>query len=231
MRETSDFEIPSTPKAFTRSSTFRVETPWTYASWTTASNACSARRRGCSNDGKVGPRPNLRDRQLDRAHPRVPRPRATAIAVRRPIARALVALGADQPRDLGFHQRLREHTNALPQHVPILLLEELANKRRQIHSGLGHRVNTSVCASPARENSRKDARWPSRCLCRAPTEFPPRPGTLTLRNRAKSESSGVGVMMTEGPFGSRHHGQFLKGTRCAATVWRARQGSNLRPPA
>jgi hypothetical protein len=52
MRETSDFEIPSTPKAFNRSSTFRVETPWTYASWTTASNACSARRRGCSNEGQ-----------------------------------------------------------------------------------------------------------------------------------------------------------------------------------
>jgi hypothetical protein len=31
---------------------FRVDTPCTYASCTTASSACSARRRGCSSDGK-----------------------------------------------------------------------------------------------------------------------------------------------------------------------------------
>jgi hypothetical protein len=29
IRDTSDLEIPSTPSAFTRASTFRVETPWT----------------------------------------------------------------------------------------------------------------------------------------------------------------------------------------------------------
>ena len=52
-------------------------------------------------------------------------------------------LGADQPRDLRFHERLREYADALPQHIAILLLEELANKRRPIHSGLRHRVNTS----------------------------------------------------------------------------------------
>ena len=40
------------PRAFISSSTFRVDTPWTYASCTTASSACSARRRGCSSEGK-----------------------------------------------------------------------------------------------------------------------------------------------------------------------------------
>jgi hypothetical protein len=44
----------------------------------------------------------------------------------------------------GFHQRLRQHADALPQDIAILLRKQLANERRQIHSGLGHRVNTSV---------------------------------------------------------------------------------------
>ena len=44
-----------------------------------------------------------------------------------------------RPGDLRLHQRLREHADAFPQHVAILLLEELANKRRQIHPWLGHR--------------------------------------------------------------------------------------------
>jgi hypothetical protein len=47
-----DFDTPSSPSAFISSSTLRVETPCTYASCTTASSACSARRRGCSNEGK-----------------------------------------------------------------------------------------------------------------------------------------------------------------------------------
>ncbi len=64
--------------------------------------------------------------------------------MRGPPAGALVPLGADQPGHLDFHQGLRQHPDAFPQHIPVLLLEELANERRQIHSGLGHRVNTSV---------------------------------------------------------------------------------------
>jgi CBS domain-containing protein len=67
------------------------------------------------------------------------------LAIRRPLPGALVPLGADQARDFGLHEGLREHPDALPKDIPILLLEELANKRRQIHSGLRHRVNTSVC--------------------------------------------------------------------------------------
>ena len=94
--------------------------------------------------GKIRARPHLGDRQLDRAHPRVPRPHPVAVAVARPLGRALVPVGANQAGDLRFHQRLREHPDALPQHIPILLLEELANERRQIHSGLRHRRNTSV---------------------------------------------------------------------------------------
>ena len=93
---------------------------------------------------EIRPRPHLRNRQLDRAHPRVPRPHPAPVAIRGPLGRPLVPLRPNQPGDLRFHQRLREHADALPQHIPILLLEELANERRQIHSGLRHRVNTSV---------------------------------------------------------------------------------------
>jgi hypothetical protein len=70
-----------------------------------------------------------------------------------------VPLGANQASDLRLHEGWRQHPDALPKDIAILLLDELANERRQIHSGLRHRVNTSVWASPARENSRKDARW------------------------------------------------------------------------
>ena len=64
----------------TSRSTFRVLTPLTYASSTTATIACSLRRRGSRNDGKYeGPGPLLRDQQLDLTHPRLPRPRTRAL--------------------------------------------------------------------------------------------------------------------------------------------------------
>jgi hypothetical protein len=43
------------PRAFTNSSTLRVETPWTQASWTTAESARSAFLRGSSSEGKYPP--------------------------------------------------------------------------------------------------------------------------------------------------------------------------------
>jgi hypothetical protein len=52
------FEMPLIPIAFTsspeqvRGPTERVETPWTYASWTTAASAFSAIRRGSRKPGK-----------------------------------------------------------------------------------------------------------------------------------------------------------------------------------
>ena len=44
--------MPVIPKACTSASTRRVETPWTYASWITATSARSARVRGSNNVGK-----------------------------------------------------------------------------------------------------------------------------------------------------------------------------------
>ena len=48
----------------------------------------------------------------------------------RPLPGALIPLGAHQFGDLGLHQRLGEHADSLAQHVPILLLQQLANQRR-----------------------------------------------------------------------------------------------------
>ena len=56
IRDTSDLEIPLVaPRAFTRSSTLRVLTPWTQASMTTANRARSIRRRRSNSDGKKLP--------------------------------------------------------------------------------------------------------------------------------------------------------------------------------
>jgi len=55
IRDTSDLEIPVPPKATTRSSTLRVETPFTQASMITAYRAWSIRRRASSTEGKNDP--------------------------------------------------------------------------------------------------------------------------------------------------------------------------------
>ena len=55
-RDTWLFDIRSTPSCCTSFSTRRVETPARYASAITDTNACSARRRGCSSQsGKYEP--------------------------------------------------------------------------------------------------------------------------------------------------------------------------------
>ncbi|MNC84518.1 hypothetical protein D3C83_00740 [compost metagenome] len=94
---------------------------------------------GLQQRREIGPGRDLGDRQLDRPHARIPPPGPGAIAKPAPRLGALMALGADQPGDLRLHQRLRQHSNPFAQDIAILLLEELANKRRQIHPWLGHR--------------------------------------------------------------------------------------------
>ena len=62
------------------------------------------------------------------------------------------------PRRL--HQRLGRHPNPFPEHVAVLLLEELANKRRQSLLDLVIVIVLRVLPSPERTHS-DDARWPS----------------------------------------------------------------------
>jgi hypothetical protein len=42
---------------------------------------------------------------------------------------------ADLVRDLGLHHRLGEHADAFAQRVDVVLLEQLADERRDIHPG------------------------------------------------------------------------------------------------
>ena len=58
-RETVSLDTPASPKASTNRSTLRVDTPFTYASCTTATSACSLRRRGSRKLGKYDPERNL----------------------------------------------------------------------------------------------------------------------------------------------------------------------------
>src|SRR5439155_22995031 len=63
---------------------------------------------------------------------------------------------------------------------PILLLAELANERRQIHSGLRRRVNTSVSSfSGQRELTERCAMAALAVYAARFTEFPPRAAILT----------------------------------------------------
>src|SRR5262249_20931221 len=119
----------------------------------------------------------LRDRQLDRPHPRVPRPQSIPVAVGVPVARALVAVRADEPRHLALHQRLGQDPNALTEDVPVLLLEQLADERGKIHLPLGHRLLLPSVVF-GRTDSGEDVRWPLLFHAAAASRFPPRPGTL-----------------------------------------------------
>jgi hypothetical protein len=75
------------------------------------------------------------------------------------------------------HQRLGEHPDAFPEDVAVLFLEELANARRQIHSGLRHRVNTSSSFSSQRELTERCAMAAPPVYAAAVIEFPPGPAT------------------------------------------------------
>jgi hypothetical protein len=55
---------------------------------------------GLEERRKVRARSDLRDRQLDRADPRVPRPHPVAVAVAGALRRPLMPVGADQAGDL-----------------------------------------------------------------------------------------------------------------------------------
>ena len=125
--------------------------------------------------GVVAARPHLRHGQLERPDPRIPRARPAAVAICPPRLGAFIAVSADQVGDLRLHQRPREDPHALAQHVALLLLQQLANERRQIHPGYGHPSSPFRACPSARRTHGNDAQWPLRCLhaatCRISTTF------------------------------------------------------------
>ena len=111
--------IPASPIACTRSSTRRVETPPTQASWITATSAFSDGLARLEERREVAALPQLRDAQLQAAKPRVQRPVAVAVAVGLPLAGPLVASGADQAFHVGLHQQLHHGLGHAAQEVAI----------------------------------------------------------------------------------------------------------------
>ena len=80
--------------------------------------------------------------------------------------------------DLRLHERLRQHADALPQHISILLLEELANQRRQMILGFAvASTPPGVLLLPERTHGKMRDGGLSR-LRPGLIEFPPSPGTL-----------------------------------------------------
>ena len=135
---------------------------------------------------KVGAGLHLRDRQFDRAHPRIPRARSAPVAIGYALARPLVALGPDQAGDLGFHQRLGEHSDPFPQHVPVLFFQELAYTRRQIHPCVGHRHRPPCVSFRQKELTERCTMALGAVYADGLTGFPPRPGTLTKLARQRA---------------------------------------------
>jgi site-specific DNA recombinase len=81
----------------------------------------------------------LGDGQVERADPRVPSPRAVAVAVGPPLARPLVAGRADLGADLGLHQFLHRPADQLAREVRLDVLP-LAQRLHGCHRVGGHRV-------------------------------------------------------------------------------------------
>ena len=83
----------------------------------------------------------LRNGQLDRAHPGIPVARlSVAVALRRAVRRPLIAQSPDLLTDLLFHDQLRQQTHAFAQEVAVQIGVDLAQVLRQCHTRCCHRV-------------------------------------------------------------------------------------------
>jgi hypothetical protein len=125
-RETWLLDIPDMPIALTSSSTDRVETPWIYASWITATSAFSAVRRGSRKPGKYVPRRSLGIRRsIDPARVS-PQAIAVAIAAVDPLAGALAVHRPGALLDLEVYEARDDLGQELADDVVLsLLLNEL----------------------------------------------------------------------------------------------------------
>ena len=102
---------------------------------------------GLEQRGEVGAGGDLGDLQLDRARARVPAPGAVAVAVGGALGAPLVGRGTDLAGDLGLHHRLGEHPDAFTQQIHVVFLEQLADERRDVHPGGGHRPSSLTVLS------------------------------------------------------------------------------------
>jgi hypothetical protein len=149
------------PRASTRSSTRRVLTPATHASWTTLRRARSARRRGSSRLGKYEP-----SRTLGMARPIVP----TRVSQRRsryPFRFVSRRSGARSPLAAPVSSETSasmiasaEHPDPFAQDIDVSVGGRLAEHVEHGHPVLGHRDLPFVVGSQS--NDARMTRWPTR---------------------------------------------------------------------
>jgi len=144
--DTSDFEIPaSTPSAWTRSSTFRVETPWTSSLDHDGVESLIDAATPLQDRGEEAALPDLRDLEGEiprfRRHPTRPRPVATS----RPRQPPLVKRSADVLGGLGIDQGLVEEGHHLGHEIDIGMLMQSIGERGQVKLLVGHRSISFSC--------------------------------------------------------------------------------------
>jgi hypothetical protein len=136
-----------------------VETPARYASAITDTNACSARRRRCSNESaKELPSRSFGTATSIGAEARIPVAPAVAVPTVDPLRAALAATGTSQRIDLGSHQRLREVLHHRPRQNRARLLELLAQPARKLHRGLDRAEAFAPFAPAGIQRARTDHR-------------------------------------------------------------------------
>ncbi len=103
---------------------------------------------GLEQAGEVAAVTDPGDGQVDRAHPRVPASLAIAVAAGQAVFGVALTMGhAGDLGDLGFHDRLGQHPQALPQEIHVPITDRLAYRLEQRHPVLGHRVLLFVVGS------------------------------------------------------------------------------------
>jgi hypothetical protein len=126
----------------------RVETPWTWASCTTAVSAFSAIRRGSRKPG-VGAFAQLGNAQLDGAGASLPAPIAIAVALRQALLALLaVTCPGPRPRAPSAGGRQTRSSRAKDRRV-------FSTSAHRFHHVVGHRwfLESGWCCNPTDESS------------------------------------------------------------------------------
>src|SRR5262249_16704968 len=121
---------------------------------------------------EIAARPQLGDRQLDRADAGVPLARPRPIPLSRSLRRPLIALGPDLRTYLRFHQFVHQPAHRVPQKVLAAFLP-LAYRVQKCHRLVSHRMLSLVVGL---DDARESTRWLVRQAAKTST---PRPGTLS----------------------------------------------------
>ena len=189
MRDTSDFEIPSTPERLHQV----VDLPRRDAVHVRFLHDRQQRvlgaPAGLQQRREVRPGPHLRDRQLDRAHPRVPRPRPDPLryAVRSPVRSCRSApINPATSVSINACESTRMPSRSTSPSCSSRSLPTNADR-----SILGLAIASTppcVLLLPERTHgTMRDGR--SAVYAARSTEFPPRPGTLTRGADSRSKTA------------------------------------------